>query len=204
MKEKTMETKKAMNVYEKLQLSRIKLQVMNIKKTGTNKCSKFGFTYYELTDFIPSINLIFGELKLHSIFSINQENIATLTIVNTENTDEKIVYSSPTADVDLRGGSSPIQKIGAIHTYMKRYLYMNALEIVENDIVDAQIKSSEYENTKEIENIKNINELNDTYKRMESMKHSDTSWKTRLKAKSDAMGAVFNKDSRIFEIPESA
>jgi hypothetical protein len=196
-----METNKASNIYEKLQLSRIKLQAMNLKKSGRNTFSKF--SYYELADFMPAVNIIFGELKLYSMFSINDEKKATLTVVNAENPTETVTYQSPTVEVEVKG-CSPIQGIGAANTYMKRYLYMNALEIVENDTVDAQAGSTEIEKKDEIEKVGNLVDLNNTYKLLDGMKHSDNTWKIRLNEKAKAMGAVFNKETRTFEIPASS
>lgn len=126
---------KKQNVYEKLQHARVMLQEKNKKKSGKNKFA--GFNYYELADFIPNVNAIFDELKLFSIFNIKGE-IATLTIINTENTNDTIVFESPIAQAEIKG-STPIQCLGGIHTYMKRYLYLNALEIVESDLFDSKV-----------------------------------------------------------------
>jgi hypothetical protein len=67
---------------------------------------------------MPAVNIIFGELKLHSMFSINDEKKATLTIVNAENMTETVIYSSPIADVELRGGRE-------CHTKDRRYKYVH-------------------------------------------------------------------------------
>jgi len=122
-----------MNVFEKLQNARVKLQNMELKKSGENTYSKF--KYYELSDFLPLVNKIFEENKLFSNFSI-EENRATLTIVNTEKPDETVVFVSPVEELDLKG-CNKIQALGGVHTYLKRYLYLNALEIVENDMFDS-------------------------------------------------------------------
>ena len=37
--------------------------------------------------------------------------------------------------------NAKMQDIGAIHTYSKRYLYYNALEIIENDLIDCKDNS---------------------------------------------------------------
>ena len=126
---------KKQNVYEKLQHARVMLQEKNKKKSGKNKFA--GFNYYELADFIPNVNAIFDGLKLFSIFNIKGD-IATLTIINTENTSDTIVFESPIAQAEIKG-STPIQCLGGIHTYMKRYLYLNALEIVESDLFDSKV-----------------------------------------------------------------
>lgn len=122
-----------MNVFEKLQNARVKLQNMDLKKSGENAYSKF--KYYELSDFLPFVNKIFEENKLFSNFSI-EENRATLTVINTEKPDETIVFISPVEELELKG-CNRIQALGGVHTYLKRYLYLNALEIVENDMFDS-------------------------------------------------------------------
>lgn len=122
------------NVYEKLQEARVKLQNKKIKKSGKNNYS--GFTYFEIPDFIPHVNQIFLELKLCSNFSI-KDNIAYLEIINAEKIDEKTVFTMPTTSLELKGCSA-IQALGGVNTYCRRYLYLNALEIAENDMLDAK------------------------------------------------------------------
>ena len=124
-----------MNIYEKLQQARVKLQDLNLKKSGHNKFANFN--YYELSDFLPQINKIFGEMKLFSKFDLLTEK-ATLTIIDTEKEGSQIIFESDKTEAILKGTTS-IQQLGATHTYLKRYLYLNALDIVENDFVDASI-----------------------------------------------------------------
>lgn len=123
------------NVYEKLQNARVLLQKKNLKKSGKNKFA--GFSYYELGDFIPSVNEIFNDLKLTSMFNI-EDNIARLSIINIEKPEECLMFVSPVKEAEIKG-STPIQCLGGIHTYMKRYLYLNAMEIVENDMFDGKV-----------------------------------------------------------------
>ena len=123
------------NVYEKLQNARVLLQKKNLKKSGKNKFA--GFSYYELGDFIPSVNEIFNDLKLTSMFNI-EDNIARLLIINIENPEEGLMFVSPVKEAEIKG-STPIQCLGGIHTYMKRYLYLNAMEIVESDMFDGKV-----------------------------------------------------------------
>lgn len=133
MEEKTTKKEnKTLNVYQRLQNARVELQKMNIKKSGENKYS--GFKYFELKDFIPPLNEIFNKVGLSSNFSIT-DNIANLFIVNADKPEENILFTSPIAEATLKG-CTPIQSVGATHTYMKRYLYLNALEITEDDILD--------------------------------------------------------------------
>lgn len=127
-------------VYKKLQDARVKLQAMSLKKSGHNKFADF--KYFELADFLPSVNTIFAELGLCSVFSINGDE-AVLRIVDFE-TGGSIHFRSPTAEavsrVTIESGKSPaIQALGSQHTYLRRYLMLNALEITEHDAVDATI-----------------------------------------------------------------
>lgn len=122
-----------MNVYEKLQSARIKLQGTDLKKTGHNKFA--GYYYFELGDFLPQAQNVFHSIGLCGTVSFGQE-LATLEVVNTEKTDEKIVFSTPMASANLKGAHD-IQNLGAVQTYLRRYLWVAALEIVEHDAVDS-------------------------------------------------------------------
>jgi len=138
------EQQKVLNVYQKLQRARVMLQEVSLKKSGKNKFS--GHEYFNLSDFLPAINEIFDKLGLCSIVTF-EEKQATMLIVNSEEVDEKIKFISPNAEVTLKG-CHPMQNVGAVETYQRRYLYMTALEIVEADLLDAT------DNTYKIEEIK--------------------------------------------------
>lgn len=122
-----------MNIYEKLQKARVTLQEKELKKSGKNKFA--GFQYFELKDFLPHINSILSELKLFSKFDL-KDGTATLAIIDSEKPDEVLVFETPSETVELKG-STAIQALGATHTYLKRYLYLNALEIIESDLLDS-------------------------------------------------------------------
>jgi hypothetical protein len=69
-----------------------------------------------------------------TLFNIDEVQ-ATLTLINTENTEDKITFSTPVADASGKGQLA-IQSLGSQHTYLKRYLYINLLDIVESDGID--------------------------------------------------------------------
>lgn len=122
-----------MNIYEKLQTARVELQKRALKKSGFNGFSKF--EYFQLQDFLPAINEIFDELKLCAVFVLDGA-FATLTVVNSETPEEKIIFTSPVAESGIKG-ATPIQNLGGVHTYMRRYMWLMAMEIVEHDAIDA-------------------------------------------------------------------
>ena len=51
-----------MSVYKKLMIARLKLQQLSLKKSGHNKFA--GYQYFELGDFLPSVQDLFGEVGL--------------------------------------------------------------------------------------------------------------------------------------------
>lgn len=122
-----------MNVFEKLSKARAELQKKPLKKSGRNNYA--GFEYFELGDFLPYINQIFADLKLASQFMLGK-NHAKLSIINAEKPDEKVSFIMPVADANIKG-VSPIQSLGGQQTYMRRYLWLSAMEIVEHDALDA-------------------------------------------------------------------
>lgn len=171
------------NVYEKLQEARVMLQQKNNKKSGKNKFANF--SYYELADFLPSINEIFKQLKLFSMFNI-RDNIATLVIINIENITDTITFESPIAEAEIKG-STPIQCLGGIHTYMKRYLYLNALEIVESDMFDSKVGDKDkplVEGKKEVEHKADYRGLLIKFCQENNIDLTEISQKYKLNAKS--------------------
>lgn len=126
-----------MNVYKKLQQARLKLQSAPLKKSGRNKFA--GYEYFELADFLPTIQTIFAEVGLCGTVSFGTE-LATLTIVDTDATDATqpnfVIFSSPMSTAELKG-CHRIQNLGAVQTYLRRYLWVAAMEIVEHDSLDA-------------------------------------------------------------------
>jgi hypothetical protein len=132
-------------VYSKLQKARVILQELPLKKSGFNSFANF--KYFELSDFLPSINTIFDNLGLCSVFNISN-GVATLRIFDAE-FGGVIIFSSPTAEAGS-GKAPPIQALGSMHTYLRRYLMLNALEITEHDAVDATIKKDDPKSAKPI------------------------------------------------------
>ena len=120
------------SVHKKLMQARIKLQATPLKKSGLNKFA--GFQYFELGDFLPQIQQIFSDIGLCGVVSFDTQ-LATLTITDTED-GSNIVLTSPMAEANLKG-VHPIQNMGAVETYSRRYLWVTALEIVEHDALDA-------------------------------------------------------------------
>ena len=122
-----------MNVYQKLNAARAKFHSIELKKSGHNKFA--GYKYFELGDFIIPALEIFNEIGLTGIISFGKET-ADLRIVNNEKPEEVIVIESPMSSAALKG-CHEVQNLGAVQTYLRRYLWVAALEIVEHDAIDS-------------------------------------------------------------------
>ena len=121
-----------MKVYQKLNAARKQFHTLQLKKTGLNKFA--GYSYFELGDFlIPALN-VFDENGLCAFISFGKD-VATMTIVCTED-GSSVAITSPMAEAQLKG-CHPIQNLGAVETYTRRYLWVAALEIVEHDALDS-------------------------------------------------------------------
>lgn len=116
---------------------RVDLQNSNIKKSGKNRHA--GFSYFELGDFLPKLNELMRSYGVNDIVSINND-LASITLTKGE---ESQTYSIPFIMFDTplsKSGNKmmqDIQYLGALNTYYKRYLYLNAFGITDGEIVDA-------------------------------------------------------------------
>ena len=127
-----------MSVYKKLQTARLRLVNTNITKSGKNKFA--GYEYFELADFIPAIHKIFDEVGLCGAFTFSAD-CAHLGIYDTELEEKAVIFSCPVVQAENAKGQA-IQNLGSTISYLRRYLWLMAMEIVENDSVDASPEST--------------------------------------------------------------
>jgi len=167
-----MEIQVEKTIYELLQEVRYELTKCELKKSGRNTYQNFD--YFELKDFVPTATKLFNERGMCPIFNIAYEpnngiEMAVLTIIRGS---ESIRFTTPTADPS---GTNAIQNLGAKITYLRRYLYLIALDLTENDIVDASDNSKDtpvvkkatpkqIEIIKEIYDEENISKMLEYYK----------------------------------------
>lgn len=165
-----------MNVFEKLNKARVMFQEANVKKSGQNKYA--GYTYFELNDILPICNKICNEIKAVCVLNFT-ETVATLQFIDCEKTDDVITFTSPMSEATLKG-CHKVQNLGAVETYIKRYLYQNCFEIAENDALDSQ----------PINNNQNVNNANNTSNSGTQKKESLPKW---TKEQSDSMSGLMAK-----------
>lgn len=135
----------SINVYQKLQLARVKLQNVELKKSGHNKFA--GYRYFELTDFLPTVNSIFNEVGLSHTLEFT-DTLATMNVIDFEK-GGIAKFTCPMAEANLKG-CHPVQNLGASITYITRYLLVMALAICEHDSLDATTGSDEPKSAKPI------------------------------------------------------
>ena len=144
---------------------RVKLQNAKLKKSGKNKFA--GFEYFELADFLPKLNELMLDEKVNYRYYI-KDNYATLElrIGNEINiyTMPFVLFDTPLNFKKDKNGNfmkdsngnylevksmQDIQYLGALNTYYKRYLYLNAFGITDGEIIDS-MDNSELEDSKKV------------------------------------------------------
>lgn len=169
---------KEKNLNESIIEIRCELQAKNLKKSGKNKFA--GFDYFELSDFLPTLNELMKKYKINDIFTI-KDGIASLTLVLGEEKQEYtmpfVIFDTPLTFKKDKNGNyvkdkngdyvqvpsmQDIQYLGALNTYYKRYLYLNAFGITDGEIIDSMDNSNleEINHRQELINYCNENNLN--------------------------------------------
>lgn len=151
------------NIFAKMNVVRTELG-KKLEKGGKNDYSHY--TYFQLSDFIPQILTLCNDNGLFTQFWVSKDKVELPTeivevttesdgqVITTKTTKENFSYAEfahltitdiesgdvieftkETANCSL-AGAQPIQNIGSKSTYMKRYMYMDAFEIVENDDIE--------------------------------------------------------------------
>lgn len=134
------------NVYQKLIKAREQFLNSDVSKTGKNM--HLSFKYFELDDIVPTAIRIFATVGLIPIVNFTADT-ATMTIVNTDNPEDSVAFIAPfnqIAPIVSNAGkqaTNEMQALGSSITYMRRYLYMLALDICESDSIDANLGKQE-------------------------------------------------------------
>ena len=140
-RKKMAENKKTMNVYQKLAKARAMFLNSGAEKTGKNM--HLAFKYFELDDIVPIVTKIFEEIGLISLVNFTSDT-AEIRIVDVDNDNhDSITFTAPfnqiTPIISSTGkqATNEMQALGSSITYMRRYLYMIALDICEPDSIDS-------------------------------------------------------------------
>ena len=135
----TTNTNKTLNVYQKLLKARAMFLNADPKKSGKNM--QLAFKYFELDDIVPIATKIFEEVGLISLVSF-ENDYAKMSIVDIDNPQDGTTFTAPFKAIEPiisnagKQVTNEMQALGSSITYMRRYLYMIALDICEPDGID--------------------------------------------------------------------
>lgn len=153
VEEQTTEKTVQRNLNESIIKIRVDLQNSKIKKSGKNKFANFD--YFELSDFLPRLNELMLQEGINDNFKITND-MAILTLIKGEEKQEYtipfVIFDTPLTYKKDKSGNylkdkngeyiqvpsmQDIQYLGALNTYYKRYLYLNAFGVTDGEIIDS-------------------------------------------------------------------
>lgn len=142
-----------MTIYKKLNQARINFLKAGVKKSGVNPHQEF--KYYTLQDIVPVATELCDQEDIAVIMTFDNE-LAKAIVTDGE---EDIVFSIPMDEiapvVSIKGNeiNNAVQRRGSSVTYLRRYLWMIVLDIVEvDDYFDSQSGSVTTINNKPVSN----------------------------------------------------
>ena len=125
-----------MNVRRKLLHARNMFLAENVKPSGYNGYADFD--YFELSDIVPVANRIFEKVGL-MLWVTFRDGVCEGRLDNLDKDEDWLLFTIP--QVHLAEPSkyrmSELQALGSEITYIRRYMYMIVLDIVQADEIDA-------------------------------------------------------------------
>lgn len=127
------------NIYQKLMEARLRFMSAGVKKSGKHMYLKF--KYFTLDDIVPVAEQIFNDVGLFPMVNFapvhgENFNVARLELIDMTDPHLLMTFAIPMPEIGKMDQITPVQELGANITYIRRYLYMLALDITEVDITD--------------------------------------------------------------------
>lgn len=121
---------------------RVDLQNAKLGKSGKNKFA--GFSYYELKDVLPKLNELMMKEEVNDRYYIKDDMVILELIKGEEKQDYTMPFYKFDTPLNKQGKPSmqDIQYLGALNTYYKRYLYLNAFGITDGEVIDSMDNST--------------------------------------------------------------
>lgn len=122
------------NVWKRINAVKKGLRNTPLKKSGKNTFSKY--EYMELNDFENALEDLCDKEGINTMFFWFTDR-AVLRITNVDDPKDTVEVCSPVVDCGIKG-ASPIQNLGGMQTYLRRYLFTSTFGIAEHDIIEQQ------------------------------------------------------------------
>lgn len=185
-----------MNIYQKINEVKKFILESKIKKTGKN--GHINFNYYELGDIIPAIINGCNQFKICCLFNMTNDDM-TLTIIDVEKPEDKVIFNSPIRVWENKT-CTPIQILGGTQTYLRRYLYLMAFDIVEPDLFDA-IQTNEPQEQFIVSTVECVAEAMENAKSLKQLKYIIATKKNQFtdQADKDLLNKVYARKKAEFE-----
>lgn len=123
----------SMNVYQRLLTARALFHASPMKKSGWNGHAKYA--YFELADIVPVALQALNQTGLVQVTETTRD-LAVMTVYNVDEPTQSVRFTVPWGESQLKG-TQEVQNVGSSTAYLRRYLYMLLMDIIENDAVDA-------------------------------------------------------------------
>lgn len=133
-RKKKMTASTKQNIYKRLAIVREKFLAGGIKKTGKN--TQLKSMYFQLEDIVPISTPLFHEQDLLPVTNFTKDE-CTLTVIDMTDSESRLVFTAPMREWLGNAAVTPVQALGATITYMRRYLYQMALDVVEVDEMES-------------------------------------------------------------------
>lgn len=121
------------NIYQKLTEARAEFAKGGFSKNGRNDFS--GYDYFRLDEILVRATEINAKIGICPVEYFTAES-AILTLVNTEDKEDTLQFAVPMSTAKLKG-CHEVQNLGAVISYLRRYLYQNAYAVCEAEKVDS-------------------------------------------------------------------
>lgn len=119
---------------EKIQKAIELIKANDLKKLGKNKFSNYD--YYTPEQVAELVTAATHKVKLLCKFDLKRNELGitgTLSVFDIESDEQPVTYEMATAIPEIKA-TNIAQQIGGAMTYTKRYLLMNAFDIVDNNL----------------------------------------------------------------------
>ena len=126
-------------IYLKLRDARREFLAKGVEASGYN--GHADFDYFELADIVPIANEVFDDQNLFLYVSF-EDNKCVGTLVDMDEEESFLTFTLPHEKIadPAKFRMNEMQALGAETTYLRRYMYMVVLDIIQSDGIDFQKK----------------------------------------------------------------